>query len=440
MTEYKILLPIETSVRELTYKIALAVMFADQGHKSYFGSKAIIRSLFKRVSPFIFFDKGYHENVSEDLIYKPVIENKGLLLSMDEEGGMDVEDFHTLNRRYPEKIFDYFNYIFIWGKVQNQFLSDNRKNYSSEKFIVSGHPRFELLKPRYRNLYNTDVHRINKKWKKYVLINCNYKYANHIRGEDFLHKNYGHRIKLIDERIKYDKIKYQHMLSLIKRIAEKKTVQLVIRPHPEEDANTYKQLFNNYKHVHVTNKLSVIPWIIGCEAMIHSDCSTAVEAALLGKHPIAFNPVIDNRFSIPAPIEVSENFDDIESLVNHLEGISNRNKTMKGKKIFEDYLSYSKNPFDIINHKVTELSKITINTEEKDIYTPIAPKHIYQKYKNQIRETFFYKDELTNSKQQGMNNKVFMKKQMKYVIETLGVQNKLKLEHPEPYLFCITRA
>ena len=115
------------------------------------------------------------------------------------------------------------------------------------------------------------------------MINLNTKYANHINGENFLHANYGHRISNLAERIAYDKSKLKWNLELID-LLKSTPYNIIIRPHPEENAEYYRrERYINEKTIFTIYDDNVIPWIMACDYMIHNDCTTAIECALLGK-------------------------------------------------------------------------------------------------------------------------------------------------------------
>ena len=147
-----ILLPIEVSNRELPGKLLLAYNFAMKGCVVYFGSKASVLKFSQYLSEAIYFDKGYHENVSEE-IYDILKRHKLKIVSLDEENAVDYSDYQQLNLRFPDHILKKFELIFLWGAKQLNYLKNNRKNLTLDKTIVSGHPRFELLSKKFINLY-----------------------------------------------------------------------------------------------------------------------------------------------------------------------------------------------------------------------------------------------------------------------------------------------
>ena len=67
MNNWKILLPIETTSRELFYKLYLCNYLIRLGFECYIGKKNQIYNLFSRLGPFIFIDKGFHLGTSEKI-------------------------------------------------------------------------------------------------------------------------------------------------------------------------------------------------------------------------------------------------------------------------------------------------------------------------------------------------------------------------------------
>ena len=69
----------------------------------------------------IYIDKGYHKKISEK-IYKNLRENRCSIILLDEENGVDLEDFNMLDYRIPDHIVNWFDLIFLWGTKQKQYL------------------------------------------------------------------------------------------------------------------------------------------------------------------------------------------------------------------------------------------------------------------------------------------------------------------------------
>lgn len=362
MLSYKILFPIETAARELLYKLTLAVRFAALGHECYVGSKREIYRLFSRVSPFVYFDKGYHPKASE-LIYEEVKRYGGLIVNLDEEGGVDFKHSKTIAARYPEQIFDLCDLIFLWGSAQYDFLKSERKNFQERKVVISGHPRFELLKPEFHGVYQADVERIKKKFGNYILLNTNMGFGNNIRGDEFVRENYGSRIHNLEKIMEFDTRKLQKIISLVSKLSGKTNSAIILRPHPEENQKIYQDAFKGLANVHVIYEGSVIPWLIGAEVMIHPDCTTGIESLMVGKRPVSLLPECDEELYTYAPVVLSRRFENENELIDFLIKKTCLYENENGNdSLLQNYFSFDNNSTDLI---VREVGKLFDKAEEQ---------------------------------------------------------------------------
>jgi CDP-glycerol glycerophosphotransferase (TagB/SpsB family) len=76
---------------------------------------------------------------------------------------------------------------------------------------------------------------------------------------------------------------------------------IVVRPHPSEDHDTYRRKFQGTGNVHVVHEGNVIPWLMAADAVIHNGCTTAVEACLLGRPVICYQPYTSELYDIEFP-------------------------------------------------------------------------------------------------------------------------------------------
>ncbi len=375
----------ESAARELLYKILLAVKFAQYGHECYIGSKNEIYRLFPQVRPFIYFDKGYHVGKSEKL-FENVRENDGLIVSLDEEGGVDFKHAKTIVARYPEEIFNYCDLVFIWGEKQYNLLRSNRQKFDMQRTILSGHPRFELLKPKFHSFYRFEAEQIKKRFGKYFLVNTNMGFGNNIRGEAFVRRNYGDRISNIGKIIEFDLKKLKQIIAFVCKLSTQTDEAIVLRPHPEENQQVYKKSFRNHANVHVVYEGSVIPWLVGAEAMIHPDCTTGIESRMVGKIPLSLLPERNNELCTYATVEVSKSFLNEDTLINFLLEGRYSNRTVDPDVDFlQQYFAYNLDSSDIILREVLDLISGHRVREVRDVSVPYICRRIVNNQINNIK-------------------------------------------------------
>jgi len=349
-----ILIPIETSFRELIYKVYLCHNLALKGFKCYLGKKSHIDYLINKFKGYIYMDKGYHKGVSEK-IYNAIKLNDGIIVNLDEEGVLDQPDRSVLIGRYSKTLFDYADFSFFWGSKQYDLVKHNIS--SNTKTAISGHPRFQLLKSKYHILYSNEVKKIKNRFPDYILINTNMASGNHINGDDFILKVYSDRVSNIDQLISFNKIKLETYRLLVIELSKQFNKQIIIRPHPEEDHGFYINAFKKQNNVHVIYEGSVIPWILASYLLIHPDCTTGIESLLLGKKPISFLPNnYPSDLITKLPLKASYRFTEQDALISFVKNKYYLQKSvdLSEYKFVEDYFSFSKDSIEIIVNKLSQ--------------------------------------------------------------------------------------
>ncbi len=352
-----ILLPIEVASRELLSKVLLANQFASKNCVVFLGDKQSILEISKYTKNAIFFDKGYHKNVSES-IYKTLKENSIKIVSLDEENAVDFKNFQQLDLRFPNHIIQEFELIFLWGKKQYEFLRKYRDKFNEENIFISGHPRFDLLKDNLNSVYKDEAKNIKSEFGKFILVNTNFGLGNNLKGNEFVIKNYGSRFPQIKELIKYQSMQAKNFINLCDELSYFKDFNIILRPHPEENLDLYKENLALRENVFVLKEGSVIPWIMSAEVMIHHDCTTSIESAMLGKNSIAFTKDINTNLTTDIPLRISFDYDSIEKIKDHIKNISTVSKNIN-KDILDEY-------FDFYSSSTSKIIEKTLKIESKE--------------------------------------------------------------------------
>lgn len=353
----EIALPLETTARELNAKLALASSLAQQGYRCYLGTKGMVQEIARRHGNVIYIDKGFHRGTSEKL-YDQLRASGCLLVSLDEENGVDYRDFHMLNTRMPDEFFPYFDLVLLWGRAQYEHLQNVRTTFDEKKVIVTGHPRFDLLKERFRPLYAEKVQELQNKYGDFVLLNTNSKYANNINGRDDVIRNYQSRVKDLQKRLDYDEERLQFNISLALRIADEFGKTVIVRPHPEESIEVYQKVFADQPLIKPIYEDSAMYWILASQVVIHNHSTTGLEAAMLGKAPIAYTPIeTEENFCPWIPIACSHQFNTEQDVIDFIaqEGWKHAPEGMDD--VLENFFSFSTNATDQVVSAIDRLAK-----------------------------------------------------------------------------------
>ena len=370
MENLQILLPVEISSRELHSKILLAYNLAKKGCDVYLGDKKSILDFAKYVPGSVYFDKGYHRGISEDIYDKLEFYNIRIV-SLDEENAVDFADFQQLNLRFPDEILKKFRYIFLWGIRQYKYLSDNRKNFDKNKIFVTGHPRFDLLKDNFYALYSKKIENIKSRFDKFILINTNFGLGNNIKPKDSVIQNYGSRFPQIESLINYQESQVKIFIRLCKDLAQFNDFNIILRPHPEENIDTYKGEFKDFDNIHALSEGSVLPWIMASDLMIHHDCTTAIECAMIGKNSIAYIKDLNTELTTDIPLKISYQYDDISKIKEHIRDMESRELKINNS-ILHDYFNFNQSSLNKIISHVMHIERTADRPKNYFLYKHLA--------------------------------------------------------------------
>lgn len=297
-------LPIETTARELDAKLLLAHQALLRDYMVIIG-REIIKKVAEKLKLGIFFFKDHKKKNF------PLKKNINLLIkvALDEEG-LVFPNNKSFIRRSRADSCEHLNIIFTWGKFQKKILINHNKDLSQKTF-VSGNPRFDLLRSNYRKIYEPISKNLKKNWGKYFLINTNFVTANpsslYKINQLKVLENFGYKLSKedFDEHVKkkkfYNRL-FKYYKKMIYELAEEfPDINFILRPHPSEDHFIWKKIFKENSNVIVIYQGSAIDWIYGSQGVIHTGCTTGIEAWALNKPVVRYNPEPDNNFEAELP-------------------------------------------------------------------------------------------------------------------------------------------
>lgn len=67
-------------------------------------------------------------------------------------------------------------------------------------------------------------------------------------------------------------------------------LQIIVRPHPLESVDVWRSHFQNFSNVLVRDGGSAIPWMSAARCVIHSACTTGIEAYILNRPVTEYYP------------------------------------------------------------------------------------------------------------------------------------------------------
>lgn len=336
-------IPIETKVRELHGKTLLASFAAMSGFNVVIGSKKDINARSAFFPRGTIFNVGLAKNLSKN---SQRFKRQGhKVAAIDEEGIVTLNDSLYVKHRVSKEALGVTDMFFCWGNRQASLIKKEAEKTNC-KIFITGNPRFDMLRPEYRFIFDKDADEIRKKYGKFILVNTNFGHGNHFAGDDFLLESFKEKGWMDDpsdknfflKNIEWQKKMFKEFQEIIPELSKNfKDHNIIIRPHPSENHDFWKEIAKNYENVLVIHSGNVIPWIMAADVLIHNGCTTAVEAFLLGTKVVAYRPFIVDEQETELPNKISIETHNVKELVDAINKIINKIQILDekdSKKLF----------------------------------------------------------------------------------------------------------
>jgi len=372
MTKY-LYVPMETKCREHPGRTLLALKAAQRGLTVFLGESTVVQAL-----AFAGPTGGYlGTSVLEG--HRPLYERLRAagqtLLSTDEEGLIYYNKENFLDARINTTVINMLDAFFLWGR-HHQELALSKQEF--RHLHVVGNPRIEILKNKYRAIFKKKVANINERFGNFILLNTNFGSVNHYLGQEYSLKiaksliNFSQKDEEFQsEKLRHKKVLMAHFMEFVKKITQKYPDRnVIVRPHPSENRATWEQIQRD--NLHVINEGSVIPWLLSASALVQQNCTTAIEALLLGTPTITFNPVYDERFDSSILQSMTRKCQSVDELVDAvsviLETQSKNDATINVReaiKVLDYYIANLDDESDCFEDMLSHIERTIPNTSRE---------------------------------------------------------------------------
>lgn len=359
-----LLLPVENQVRELDARLLLACVAARRGFTSVIGP---IREIEARIASFpqsIYLSKSMLSGRTE--MFK-IMRRLGLkIVTLDEEALVHLPAEIYYSRRLSPEAMTYVSRLFAWGQDNAELWRQYPNHPDNAQIHVTGNPRNDMLRPEIRSIYEGTVQDLHRQYGEYILVNTNFNHVNAFYASMNLFKpqrnqdkepEFGRAARGMTRAYaeglrKHKQAVFEDFQALIPKLDEVLPDHtIIVRPHPTENQQVYKQIAAQCKDVQVTNEGNVVPWLMGARALIHNGCTTGVEAFLVGVPAISYratnDPDYDEEFFL-LPNRLSHqcfNFEELRKRLSEiLSGALSVGDDTQRKTLIDRYLAAQDGP------------------------------------------------------------------------------------------------
>ncbi|MDP6344861.1 MAG: hypothetical protein QF578_08675 [Alphaproteobacteria bacterium] len=317
-----LLLPVETKAREFHAKLLLAAVAAEDGFEVLLGEQNAMLHQLRHLPRGLYIDKSIAR--SKTAHFRRLRQRGNRVAAWCEEGLVYRDKTSYLHERIcPESLAE-ADLFFCWGAVQQQDVAENI-DQGREKLVATGNPRFDLLRPGYRDLFAAEARALRERYGDFILINTNFARYNHFNGENFLIEVQRQRGAITTAEQEAFFVAWRDFLGELYRgfaamlaplagaFPERK---IILRPHPSENHGRWAEECRDLGNVEVVFEGNVVPWLIAGEVLIHNSCTTGLEGYLLDRPVIAYQPATSEVYDSYLPNVVSERARVPEQLVD----------------------------------------------------------------------------------------------------------------------------
>ncbi len=353
----RLTLPVEIFNREFDAKVLLSCFAAERGFSVIIGAKRDINLHLTSLPPSIYLPINLH---NRNEVTTNLLTNLGhTLAGMDEEAIVYCSPEVYVKEKLGTKVFPQPKLFLAWGS-ENARIWKSQKNYNGMPVHITGNPRTDLLRPELQCYWSPSVENIRKQFGKIILINTNFGKLNNFRP------NKGDEKKALDAAMrspgtidnqelgmaKHRFALFHHFQEMVGEVGRAfPTHTVLIRPHPSESHETWKQAAKGCSNVQVHFDGHVTPWILASDAIIHNSCTTGLEGYLLNRHVFSFRPITSEFFDKKLPNSLSQQATSCSELIDLLRAAltsstpSPETHNTERTQLVEQYLAFLKGPF-----------------------------------------------------------------------------------------------
>jgi len=290
-------LTVEVKHRELESRILIAAKLLQAGYSVVLGQQWSVFTNVDTLPPGAILFKTVNDIQARNMAS---FHNHGhLVAATDEEVLICVEDICFMLAFGPLAAANCD--LFLAQSKDHQVAIEKKFPSLIGKTTIVGNPRVDLLNSAGRPAF-AEAAELRKAHGPFILFNTNYGSINSIwngleevmsiaaRAGAF-NPNDPESVKEFHAMIDWERRNRDEMLPMMRWAVDKLTTHnIVIRPHPAERSEFWKQQFGDNPRVRVIPRSNPHPWILASEAVVHTGCTTGLEAVLLDKTAVNIMP------------------------------------------------------------------------------------------------------------------------------------------------------
>ena len=307
----QLLIPVENQVREFDAKLLLACVAAKRGFSAVIGSRREMEFRIASYSRSLYLSKSM--TIRSALLFKVAHKVGHNIVAWDEEALVHLPPETYFSDRLAPASVRYVSHLLAWGQDNADLWRQYPDLPNGIPIHLTGNPRIDMLRSEMRPFFAEDVEKIQKSYGNFILINTNFNHVNAFspdmnlfkpvkkpgatpgfgRGARGMSREFAKGLSDHKQAIFQD---FQKLIPALERSFPDYTI--IVRPHPTENQQIYRNIAIQCKRVQVTNEGNVVPWILASKAVIHNCCTTGLEAYVMRVPAISYRATVNDFYDL----------------------------------------------------------------------------------------------------------------------------------------------
>ncbi len=291
-------MPMEIASRELDSRLLLAALAVDRGYEVVLGQKWLIERNIKRMPPGLYLSKTLTQRDGQSMAKAKSLGY--VVAAIDEElPGLFLTAKQL--RWMSQEAVDAAELLFVAGAGNSAAVAE-RFPTAAPRIVQAANPRWDLLRANLRDYYASEVEALRQRYGRFILINTNLGFTNSEKGDadtiireqerlgklDLKNPDHAAYVKSI---IDMEQANRAAMMAVLKELpARFPDHRLILRPHPSESLTIWREAAAGNPMIEVIREGPAVVWIMAADLLIHTNCTTGVEALALDKPAICLMP------------------------------------------------------------------------------------------------------------------------------------------------------
>jgi len=310
-TKLQLLIPVENQVREFDAKLLLACIAAKRGFSAVIGSRREMEFRIASYPRSLYLSKSM--TIRSALLFKAAHKVGHNIVAWDEEALVHLPPETYFSDRLSPASIRYVSHLLAWGQDNAELWRQYPNLPNGIPIHLTGNPRADMLRPEMRPFFTEDVKKIRKSYGNFILVNTNFNHVNAFspdmnlfkpvknpgeipkfgRGARGMSREFAEGLRDHKQAVFQD---FQKLIPALEQSFSEYTI--IVRPHPTENQEIYRNIAAQCGRVQVTNKGNVVPWILASRAVIHNCCTTGLEAYVMGMPAISYRASVNDFYDL----------------------------------------------------------------------------------------------------------------------------------------------